>query len=167
MGVASPEDSTDAANKKYVDDKVGAVDVGVTTFGGQKGAITVDSGKTATGAVNFTVGTDKKLTGTVAGLGTAAALSSDDIVKYSLKDGKHDSVLVDAPIAINDADSADRIVLQRTGEENIYIQYLPGGNLRILNGTNSVKLIGIATPEGDDSAVNKKYVDDALTWTEI
>jgi len=167
MGIASPEVDTDAANKAYVDTKVGAIDTGVTTFGGQKGAITVDSGKTATGAVNFTVGTDKKLTGTVAGLGTAAALSSDDIVKYSLKDGKHDSVLVDAPIAINDADSADRIVLQRTGEENIYIQYLPGGNLRILNGTNSVKLIGIATPEGDDSAVNKKYVDDALTWTEI
>lgn len=43
---------------------------GVTSFGGQTGAITVNTTDAANGSINFTVGTDKILKGTVAGWAT-------------------------------------------------------------------------------------------------
>lgn len=45
-GVATPTDMHDAANKVYVDTKVGAVDTGVISISGTKGNITLDSTKT-------------------------------------------------------------------------------------------------------------------------
>lgn len=51
-GVKAPDADTDAANKKYVDDKVAGV-VSVTSLGGKTGAITVKGGSTTAGDVNL------------------------------------------------------------------------------------------------------------------
>lgn len=45
-GVKTPISASDAANKSYVDSKVGAVDTGVISISGTKGNITLDSAKT-------------------------------------------------------------------------------------------------------------------------
>ena len=45
-GVKTPISASDAANKSYVDTKVGAVDTGVISISGTKGNITLDSAKT-------------------------------------------------------------------------------------------------------------------------
>ncbi len=47
-----------------------AASAGVTSFGGQTGVITVNTTGAANGSINFTVGTDKILKGTVAGWAT-------------------------------------------------------------------------------------------------
>lgn len=44
--VAPPKDGTDAVNKDYVDETVGAVDTGVISISGTRGNITLDSAKT-------------------------------------------------------------------------------------------------------------------------
>lgn len=55
-----------------------ALVAGVTSFAGKTGAITVNSGSTTNGAVNFSVDSNGKLTATVYGLGTAAYTASTD-----------------------------------------------------------------------------------------
>ena len=71
---------------------------GVTSFGGQKGDITVNTTGAANGSINFAVGTDNKLTGTVAGW---------DAKQDAFQDGS-------AAIVTTAADSA----VQTAGAEN-------------------------------------------------
>ena len=70
----------DAADvKSYVDTKASAAaSAGVTSLGGKTGAISVDSGKTTLGDVNFTISDDKKLTGSVAGIKSAAGKEASE-----------------------------------------------------------------------------------------
>lgn len=65
---------------------------GVTSFAGKTGAITVNSGSTTNGAVNFSVDSNGKLTATVYGLGTAAYTASTDYAT-STQGGYADSAL--------------------------------------------------------------------------
>lgn len=61
---------------KAMQDAENAAVAGVTSFGGQTGALTVDTEGTGNGNVKFTMGADKKLTASVTGLGTAAYTES-------------------------------------------------------------------------------------------
>ena len=54
---------------------------GVTSFGGQKGDITVNTTGATNGSINFTVGTDKILKGTVAGWDTKQDAITDGTAK--------------------------------------------------------------------------------------
>ena len=179
--------------KEYVDTSVGAVDAGVITFGGQKGAITVDSGKTATGAVNFTVGTDKKLTGTVAGLGTAAGRETSDfaLLDKTKPDFQSDYVSNSGFISTDLGFSAGGL----TSDRILIKTYIDQGGIRFIKGArkcgievsgaslhigaytddgfvaDDIRLSGVSSPTDVNDAANKQYVDNtvssALTWTEI
>lgn len=177
-GVRTPETDYEAANKQYVDSSIAAIDSGVTTLGGQKGAITVDSGKTATGDVNFTLGTDKKLTAKVAGLGTAAAkniadfataaqgVKADNSVQYE-ENGKDVVLPEDSNLTVYtkitskagvlqlgaDAQTAYDIVIHSTEDDegNAAIKFSESGNAVVLQGVHS--------PVADNDAANKSYVD--------
>lgn len=61
---------------KAMQDAANAVVAGVTSFGGQKGALTVDTEGAGNGNVKFTMGADKKLKASVTGLGSAAYTES-------------------------------------------------------------------------------------------
>lgn len=61
--------------KKYVDEQIGEIPTGVTSFGGQTGVITVDTDAATNGTVKFAM-TGRELGATVVGLGSAAYTAS-------------------------------------------------------------------------------------------
>ena len=88
--VASALDTLDSA-LKGVENKVDAINVGVTSFDGQEGAITIDNDATGIGNVKFECGDSKELKGTVdVGVETFKLSSEqesvDNVVLYDVND---------------------------------------------------------------------------------
>lgn len=88
--VATALDTLDSA-LKGVEDKVDAINVGVTSFDGQEGAITIDNDATGIGNVKFECGDSKELKGTVdVGVKTFKLSSEqesvDNVVLYDVND---------------------------------------------------------------------------------
>lgn len=73
-GESSQKDSTVDVAFKNLEDKVATVEgkAGVTSIGGQAGAITVKNGQTSDGSINLEVSTGKELSATIVGLKSAA-----------------------------------------------------------------------------------------------
>ena len=73
-GESSQKDSTVAVAFKKLEDKVATVEekAGVTSIGGQAGAISVKNGQTSNGSINLSVSTGKELSATIVGLKSAA-----------------------------------------------------------------------------------------------
>ena len=73
-GESSQKDNSVAVAFKNLEDKVATVEekAGVTSIGGQAGAISVKNGQTDNGSINLEVSTGKELTATIVGLGSAA-----------------------------------------------------------------------------------------------
>ncbi len=86
---------------------------GVTSFGGKKGEITVDTAATADGSVKFAIGDDKKLTASVVyseGTVTTAALDASGILTfYNVKQGTTGKIEQDASVAVLEAITKDDI----------------------------------------------------------
>lgn len=88
--VATALDTLDSA-LKGVENKVDAINVGVTSFDGQEGAITIDNDATGIGNVKFECGDSKELKGTVdVGVETFKLSSEqesvDNVVLYDVND---------------------------------------------------------------------------------
>ena len=73
-GESSQKDSTVAVAFKKLEDKVATVEgkAGVTSIGGQAGAISVKNGQTNNGSINLEVSTGKQLSAAIVGLKSAA-----------------------------------------------------------------------------------------------
>lgn len=73
-GESSQKDNSVAVAFKNLEDKVATVEekAGVTSIGGQAGAISVKNGQTNSGSINLSVSTEKELSATIVGLGSAA-----------------------------------------------------------------------------------------------
>lgn len=73
-GESSQKDNSVAVAFKKLEDKVATVEgkAGVTSIGGQAGAITVKNGQTNNGSINLEVSTGKELSATIVGLKSAA-----------------------------------------------------------------------------------------------
>lgn len=73
-GESSQKDNTVDVAFKNLEDKVATVEgkAGVTSIGGQAGAITVKNGQTSDGSINLEVSTGKELSATIVGLKSAA-----------------------------------------------------------------------------------------------
>lgn len=73
-GESSQKGNTVAVAFKKLEDKVATVEgkAGVTSIGGQAGAITVKNGQTSSGSINLSVSTGKELSATIVGLKSAA-----------------------------------------------------------------------------------------------
>lgn len=73
-GESSQKDNSVAVAFKKLEDKVATVEgkAGVTSIGGQAGAITVKGGQTNSGSINLSVSTGKELSATIVGLRSAA-----------------------------------------------------------------------------------------------
>lgn len=101
-------DSVNEAIAKLENRIVAAASGGVQSFGGESGSITVKSGSTTSGEVNFAM-SGKQLTGTVYGVATAAQGAKADtaIQKVSVSNGTYVTGTVtgttEVNIAINDS----------------------------------------------------------------
>ena len=73
-GESSQKDSSVAVAFKNLEDRVATAEgkAGVTSIGGQAGAISVKNGQTASGSINLEVSTGKQLSATIVGLKSAA-----------------------------------------------------------------------------------------------
>lgn len=73
-GESSQKDNSVAVAFKKLEDKVATVEgkAGVTSIGGQAGAISVKNGQTSNGSINLEVSTGKELSATIVGLKSAA-----------------------------------------------------------------------------------------------
>lgn len=73
-GESSQKDNSVAVAFKKLEDRVATAEgkAGVTSIGGQAGAISVKNGQTDNGSINFEVSTGKKLSATIVGLKSAA-----------------------------------------------------------------------------------------------
>lgn len=73
-GESSQKDNSVAVAFKKLEDKVATVEgkAGVTSIGGQAGAISVKKGQTSNGSINLEVSTGKELSATIVGLKSAA-----------------------------------------------------------------------------------------------
>ncbi|HCY73130.1 MAG TPA: hypothetical protein DHU75_03125 [Rikenellaceae bacterium] len=106
-------------------------------------------------------------------IGTAAALSSENVVQYTLNRGVVAALKINVPLIINEADPNNQIVFSDAADNKIRIKGAISAGVLILDDGNKgeITLDGIKTPESNACAANKKYVDDtvssALTWTEI
>lgn len=137
-----------------------AMVAGVTSFAGKTGAITVNSGSTTNGAVNFSVDNNGKLTATVYGLGTAAYTASTDYAT-STQGGYANSALQSIS----------------KGTDGTYVTTTIGAK----SGNNGAKTqtVGVAvtvqaissadsTHKGlAESSDVKSYIDTQLGWVEL
>lgn len=73
-GESSQKDNSVAVAFKKLEDKVATVEgkAGVTSIGGQAGAISVKNGQASNGSINLSVSTEKELSATIVGLKSAA-----------------------------------------------------------------------------------------------
>jgi hypothetical protein len=136
------------------------VAAGVTSFGGKSGAITVASGGTTNGDVNFSVSEQGQLSASVYGLGTAAYTASTDYAT-STQGGYADSALQSVS-AGTDGSYFTTTVGTKTGND--------GAKTQTIAGTVTVQAISSADSthmglvEASDA---KSYVDGLLTWVEL
>lgn len=178
----------DAADvKSYVDTKASAAaSAGVTSLGGKTGAISVDSGKTTLGDVNFTISDDKKLTGSVAGIKSAAGKEASDFATAAQGAKADRAALMTTDADADNAYNEGKLVIGDSISENTTISKGKielnnfdtdgttafGGSIEItnaglkvagLNGSDTTKITNVKDPTADQDAATKKYVDTAIS----
>lgn len=137
-----------------------ALVAGVTSFAGKTGAITVNSGSTTNGAVNFSVDSNGKLTATVYGLGTAAYTASTDYAT-STQGGYANSALQSISKG-TDGSYFTTTVGTKSGNN--------GAKTQTISGAVTVQAMATAdsTHKGLAEASDvKSYVETLLGWVEI
>lgn len=140
---------------KAMDSRITSVAAsGVQSFGGQIGAITVDTANTTNGQVKFSI-SSKQLKGTVNGLKSAAYTESSDYAT-SAQGTKADSALQQANIATGSANGT--ISVKGT---NVPVK---GLNSAAYVATSAFDTAGAAT-----TALNsaKAYANGLMTWAEF
>lgn len=130
-----------------------ASNAGVTSFAGQTGAIKVDTAATANGSVKFSMNaSNKTLSATVAGLGSAAYTNSDAYATSAQGDN---------------ADSALQSISVKDGNSDYVEITAKNANTQ----TVGLKVAAIGTKGVADAAAVKTYVDNAvaaaMTWVEF
>lgn len=137
-----------------------ALVAGVTSFAGKTGAITVNSGSTTNGAVNFSVDSNGKLTATVYGLGTAAYTASTDYAT-STQGGYANSALQSISKG-TDGSYFTTTVGTKSGNN--------GAKSQTVSGSVTVQAMSSAdsTHKGLAEASDvKSYIDTQLGWVEL
>ena len=177
--------SVDSAIKQLKAGVESATAAGVTSFAGKTGAITVDTVASViagSNAVKFTVGDDKKLTGTVTGLGNMAYETKENITKLideAKAAGTDAASALDAYKASNDAavnavkNTADSAVQSvRATNTGTYISVNAAKSGTTINLTPSVTTQAIdsasSTAKGLAEASDvKAYITNVLSWEEF
>lgn len=137
-----------------------ALVAGVTSFAGKTGAITVNSGSTTNGAVNFSVDSNGKLTATIYGLGTAAYTASTDYAT-STQGGYANSALQSISKG-TDGSYFTTTVGTKTGNNGAKTQTVSGAvTVQAMSSADSTHK-GLA--EASDV---KSYIDTQLGWVEL
>lgn len=140
---------------KAIDSRItSAAAFGVQSFGGQTGAITVDTANTTNGQVKFSM-SSKQLKGTVNGL-KSAAYTESSAYATSAQGTKADSALQQANIATGSANGT--ISVKGTDVP------VKGLNSAAYVATSAFDTAGAAT-----TALNsaKAYANDLMTWAEF
>lgn len=153
-------DSVNEAIGKLAKGIADALVAGVTSFAGKTGAITVNSGSTTNGAVNFSVDNNGKLTATVYGLGTAAYTASTDYAT-STQGGYANSALQSISKG-TDGSYFTTTVGTKSGNN--------GAKTQTISGAVTVQAMATAdsTHKGLAEASDvKSYVETLLGWVEI
>lgn len=153
-------DSVDVAIGKLAKGVADAIAAGVTSFGGKTGAITVFSGGTTNGDVNFAVSEQGQLSATVRGLGTAAFTASTAYAT-STQGGYADSALQSISKG-TDGSYFTTSVGTKSGNN--------GAKSQTISGTIKMQAISSAgsSAKGVAEASDvKAYVDGLLTWVEL
>ena len=153
-------DSVNVAIGKLAKGVADALVAGVTSFGGKTGAITLASGGTTNGDVNFAVSEQGQLSASVYGLGTAAYTASTDYAT-STQGGYADSALQSIS-AGTDGSYFTTSVGTKTGNDGAKTQTISGSVTVQAMSTADSTHMGLA--EASDV---KTYVESQLTWVEI
>lgn len=180
------------ADKAITDAAAAEAKAGVTSVGGQKGDITLDSTGAGSYPVKLTM-SGKQIKASVAGLGTAAAHLEDDFATRAQGEKADNSVqLLGAGDSghINGAFGASTIYFGAKddvapsnlwvsstvrNEENINIAVLSIDSNKESVGSSNRAISGVTAVSSDFDVTNKQYVDRkisteisaAITWTEI
>lgn len=180
------------ADKALDDAAAAAANAGVTSVGGQKGDITLDSTGAGSYPVKLTM-SGKQIKASVFGLGTAAAHLEDDFATRAQGEKADNSVqLLNADDSghINGAFGASTIYFGTKddvapgnlwvsstvrNEENINIAVLSIDSNKASVGSSNRAISGVTAVSSDFDVTNKQYVDRkisteisaAITWTEI
>lgn len=180
------------ADKAITDAAAAAANAGVTSVGGQKGDITLDSTGAGSYPVKLTM-SGKQIKASVAGLGTAAAHLEDDFATRAQGEKADNSVQLfgaDNSGHINGAFGASTIYFGAKddvapgnlwvsstvrNEENINIAVLSIDSNNESVGSSNRAISGVTAVSSDFDVTNKQYVDRkvsaeisvAMTWTEI
>ena len=137
-----------------------ALVAGVTSFAGKTGAITVNSGSTTNGAVNFSVDSNGKLTATIYGLGTAAYTAATDYATST--QGGYANTALQSISKGTDGSYFTTTVGTKSGNN--------GAKTQTVSGSVTVQAMSTAdsTHKGLAEASDvKSYVDTQLGWVEI
>ena len=175
---------TDATNKKYVDDAIGGTIplTGTTEDNPVTGVVTFNGESTITGVntpVNDTDVATKKYADEIKEYGIEHnpvldsgqeefVLGQNDLAyvfKNSMVMDSGDRFYFADPVSLTDGKLVPFITSAMTGEEyHLLVGTYPKG---VQDGTLApVQIDGIATPTGDNMAVNKKYVD-SITQNQV
>lgn len=180
------------ADKALDDAAAAAANAGVTSVGGQKGDITLDSDGAGSYPVKLTM-SGKQIKASVFGLGSAAAHLEDDFATRAQGERADNSVqLLGAGDSghINGAFGASTIYFGTKddvapgnlwvsstvrNEEDINIAVLSIDSNRASVGSHERAISGVTAVSSDFDVTNKQYVDRkisteisaAITWTEI
>ncbi|MBQ3690935.1 MAG: hypothetical protein II937_13890 [Bacteroidales bacterium] len=153
-------DSMDTAIGKLAKGIANALVAGVTSIGGKVGAITLYSGGTANGTVNFSISEQGQISATVVGLGSAAYTESTDYAT-STQGGYADSALQSISKG-TDGTYVTTTVGSKTGNTGAKSQTV-GVSVK----TQAVNTSGASAKGLAEASDVKAYVDGLLTWVEI